>query len=305
MMIRKNRIRWDLVQSMVALWLIFSMVNKAEADTVFKLDGTAVFGRVIQQTESEVKLSSGWESNEKEQIIIPRTEIQLVLVYLDTNRLEMLAPEGMHEYLDYAEELSRFPHDPLAVDLATRLLVLALGNGEPGVQRRAVSLLSTFSLSDNQREILGQYRRWVGMEIENATNEPQAMEIKLDAQQAGLYADWLATVRRGAAEPKTDAELQVFQQMHSLWKSIVSWEEIRNASQTQQLSFVLELKIMRLEARVTDDRRAESLPKKIISRWEDARFDKAEMVSMSRGLEQAFQVDLARSIFRTGKWVRR
>ena len=114
-----------------------------------------VYGRVVASRHADVdfrQLKNGvLDAPQK----VQRAKIEEMIINVDEHRLENLVPDRPSEYRDYAEELAPQIADPVARDLARRLLLLAAYHSSQLTENQAgLDILSNDSRQGFQQSAL-------------------------------------------------------------------------------------------------------------------------------------------------------
>jgi len=210
----------------VLLAIIFAPFDAARADTIW-LDGKSspMFGIVESSDDQSIVFKKTSDGSTFESVTISKDRISSVVVNFDAQRLSSLVHGRWQPWQDYAEELHSQKQDPVARNLAIRLLVIVADNAKETRQRNA-ALNDLISLARNaaERENLltlryletGQKRP--EKQVGQTTNLPSP-----ESREAAVKLVRSIRLRRDVSQQLASEQLK---ETVSAFKQVCSWQEL-------------------------------------------------------------------------------
>jgi hypothetical protein len=113
-----------------------------------------VMGYLVRETNEMLVIRQEIEGGKTQELTIPKTRIDEVLVTVSPERLESLDPNKPEQYREYAEELAEKRRDPEARDAARRLFAIAAHRGDAALRHSALlGLISLARTTDDERRL--------------------------------------------------------------------------------------------------------------------------------------------------------
>ena len=183
-------------------WLVFAALLvpcvTVQADTVWRIGvPSPVYGIVDSSDDQSIVFKQTSDGTTFETITIARKTVSSIVVNYDSQRLSSLVHGDWQSWHDYAEELFSQKQDPVARNVAMRLLVVIAGNSKNGRQRNAaLNELVELAQNDQQREGLQTLRY-----LETGKKQPAKDSKKPQAQPGSNARESAArlvqSIRRG------------------------------------------------------------------------------------------------------------
>ena len=221
---------------LIALILMLWVASVARADVVWIVgQDEPIYGIVESSDEQQIGFRESADGVEFALRTIPRKSIETIVINRDPQRLASLTPGEWDAWLMLAEELHPQKQDPIARNLAMRLLVIVIANTDRESQRRiAIEELVSLARSEAERETLNQLRY---------LQTGQGSVLKLNTGQIEEFetADKQATadlVRRVRLQELSKGELLENGNAKKIIQSldeVCSWEELLQISRTNRI----------------------------------------------------------------------
>jgi hypothetical protein len=285
-------------------------VHSAFAVVVYKKGSSKlVAGHLVRQNGHEVVVRDESSSGLKE-IVIPRSEIDVLIETVSAERLAALDPSRPQEYREYAEELAEKKLDPEARQMAVRLFQIAAwldpaktGRGallglvsvaRPGEEEARFRAAAYLFDPRHDKALLGQTSPTAG----KARQEDDPVQGLLEA---------LRQLRRGHGQQARAAiaPLAVSDELEA-HQAILSREEFQAASSAKELSDEQLRKVLELELALDSQLsgRSEERAQTTLASWNDAvRAGNLAPIPPLQ-FDRLTPFDPRECVYRQGKWER-
>lgn len=300
------RQRWKrgLVFALVG-WFQLAVLGITQADVLWIVgQHEPIFGIVESSNDQQVMFRQTTDGLEFTLRAIKRIDIETMVVNHDSEKLASLQPGDWGEWLRLAEDLDSQKKDPVARDLAMRLLVVVAGNTDRDSQRRtAIEALVSFARSDSQREQLNRLRY-----LETGQGAVQNQHLG-PTEDVGLIERVAIAelVRQVRLQQIQHAELARNEEAEKVVASLeggCSWEELLRISRSNRIDESNGRRLVELELRLRR-RESDPSPKTPRSSWHRL----ADQVGVREWelptIENVTRFDPQATRFDDGKWVRR
>jgi len=214
------------LRACIALTILFWFVGIAGADTVWIAgESSPIFGIVKSSDETSILFHKTTDGASFEPVTISRDTISSIVINFDAQRISSLVHGDWKSWQDYAEELFSQKQDPVARNLATRLLVIVAGNSKDAQQRNAaLNDLISLASDDMKRKKLLAVRYLETGQKRPGDDSPQPMKLPgLEARNAAAQLVRSIRQRRDVRQQLTDKQLQ---KTVSAFAQTCSWQEL-------------------------------------------------------------------------------
>ena len=298
----KHRHRNRIVQSVRALaafCLVAVMVSVGLGDVIWLANGEIRYGIVLAESSEFVTIANRLESANQETTEIPQASVSSVLRTIDRTKLEALDPNSPNTYRELVEDLSRFPDDPLACELARRLRLIGLTLSDRELRKDFYQgLIDSFAEDDRKR--LGEMVEVWNQDRQISSGEKfTATKFDIDRLRTLIQALWRESWE-SVEELMDDSRVRRCQQN---WAQIITWHEIEIAFQNRQISRIVLAKLLKLDrelARVLTP--LEFGPVNL--NWQASGAEEFEDSAVLPTVKNQFGIDPQLSVFRNGAWVK-
>lgn len=230
----ENRIAWP-IPVCVLLAMVFAIQHRACADTLWRVgESSPIFGIIKSSNDQSIVFDQTSDGKTFETVTLARNAISSTIVNYDSERLSSLVGGDWKPWGEYAEELISQKQDPVARNLAMRLLVIIAGNSKNSRQRQsALNDLIALAEDDSQREKLLMLRY-----LETGQKQP----AKDSAQQAPLpgagdraaAAKMVQLIRRGGSVNRQLTSEQIKKTV-SAFEHVCTWQELVQISKSNRI----------------------------------------------------------------------
>ncbi|MEL7497895.1 MAG: hypothetical protein AAFN77_09815 [Planctomycetota bacterium] len=320
--------------ALLLLLLLVGFHRCAHGDVVWLKDGQTVYGKIESRDDTKLTIRSGIGDEARSRSIL-NSEIQLVRVNVDEQRLSELDPASPSAYLEYAEELAAEASDPYAKSLAIRLYLLTANlshrdssNEHQGNYRSA--LIGTLSLESDDRR-----RQSVRALLLRSTGEirfakPEIQVSGVTQADRTLMLKLVKHLRRRESQAAIDLlRKQQMRESALKWASDLTLDELDRLARSTELKPIelnrllsVELQLLRENRRgrsnndESDVQGRQSAPKGSESRnradglsesWAEQSTAMAKTANRLPTLEELFEqwpeFDFRATRFQNGQWV--
>ena len=290
--------------AIAALGSLFASAAITRADVVWIAgQDEPIFGIVESSDAQQVMFRQTSDGQEFTLRFIKRTDIQTMVVNHDPQTLASLQPGDWDDWLRLSEELYSQRRDPVARDLAMRLLIVVAGNSDHDAERRsAFAALLPLARSDVEREQLMQLRY-----LETGEGEVRPRDVDSSKQIGNAEKERVAAlVRRVRLQQIQPAELSKnaeAKRVVSSLEEVCSWEELLRLSRINRIDDESLRRLVELEFSLR--RRNQNGPtKKPTSEWHllANRIGGSELELPT--IENVTEFDPQATQFADGKWSR-
>lgn len=209
-----------------AVALFLATPNVTRADTIW-LDGESspLFGIIESSDQQSIVFKKTADGSTFESVAISKDRISSVVVSFDVQRLSSLVHGDWQPWQDYAEELFSQKQDPVARNLAIRLLVIIVGNSK-GTRQRDAALNDLIALARNEveRENLLRLRY-----LETGRGQPEKKVVQptnLPSRESRKSAAKLVQSIRRRRDVSQQLSDQQLKETVSAFSQTCSWQEL-------------------------------------------------------------------------------
>ncbi len=306
----------------VTFWFLPAEVLLGDVLVLKDSNAAPVYGRIIEQTEQTIVLDEipGADLLESRRVEFATNEVEMAIKNFDERRLAGLDPTDLSAYRDYAEELATQWADPVARDLAIRLLlIVANGAGDSAsgqsIKRGALKGLIDLARNDREKQGFRTLFAMYGGELDSLEGSPSVSAAETQSEPRENDQVMLEIVRllRQGANSKVLLKLED----KSITSAIERWSEIcspkdlvqmakQNRLQAEDLRRLLTIELaiengQSVEQVISGQKSSDdSLPYD----WgADAERAVPDMMLLPR-LQSITEFDPRDTIFRSGRWTR-
>ncbi len=283
--------------------VILANLQVAEADVIWiKGQAQPFFGIVDAADDQQISFRQTDDGKSFESRKITQSSVRVVVINHDEQRLAALTQGNWQSWLDYAEELDSQKRDPVARNLAIKLLIVVVAHSDDREQREvALSKLVSLSRSEEERSKLEQLRF-----LETGEKLPvQSVVADVNhSQQAKASAADL--VRKIRLQENTDGKLgddSAARVVISSFEDICSWQELVQIAKANRIDgqSVKRLVALELALRMTEK---DSVPTQSRKQWHEL----AQRIGTSQlslaTIDSVTEFDPWATSFANGKWSR-
>ena len=292
------------------IWSLIVLVStehsESFADSIWLVENDQpLYGIVKSENAESIVFHQTTDGVQFNEVVLPKSQVETVVINFDRERLSRLSPDNLLSYVEYAEELQSQKKDPVARQLAIRLLVIAAGNSsEQNLRRSSLSQLVTLARSDTESAIFQKL-----LYLETGIRTTRVYETKKitspQANQARARTiELVKRIRQGVsiAEQFDDAQLK---ETVEQFESVCSWSELVQISRSnrinnQQLRRLVELEdCLRRKKSVDQNTEIElSEPWNLLAK----RIGTKDVVIPR--IETVTEFDPTEALFAEGKWIK-
>ncbi len=220
----------------VATFAMFAAnAREVDADAIWLVDNEApIFGIVESSGADSIRFRHTTDGTNFDTQTIERSAIETIVVNFDAPRLESLAHGDWQAWQDYAEELASQKRDPVARNLAIKLLIVVAGNSQDDQDREA-ALTDLIALARDDDERTRFHRlRYLETGIEEATIQTDSQTPIPNAVDRIAAAQLVQSIRLGRDVQglSSDANLQ---KAVTAVEHICSWQELVQFSRSNRI----------------------------------------------------------------------
>ena len=258
-------------------------------------------GWVVNQTD-ELILFRSFAAPDAPAVSLARTQVELVVITIDTERLAQLNPSNWTAYRDYAEELAVQKLDPTARELAIRLYVIG-GHGASGDLRKSC-LTGLIALANDvpQRERWRLLQRLESGEIEPESQLDLNLAADIDPADRALAIDVVRLIRRGEGiaaielldDPVVKAKLD-------RWRHLISTEQLKRLAVLNRFTPDQLRLLLRMELSISNPAASPNVGP---LDWADYANSYSPQPVEIPSFKNATPYDPEASVFRDGQWQR-
>jgi hypothetical protein len=245
----------EFVILLFALFVVLFPVALS-ADVVWLVgEKDPIYGIVESSDANTIRFRQTRDGKKYESVSFDRKSIESVVTNFDALRLAALLPEDWRPWCEYSEELISQKQDPVAHNLAMRLLVIVVGNSSDANQRDA-ALSDLISLARNADELkrLTQLRYLeTGVRPAVQTEAPTTNLKGSNERDAAI--ELVRAIRNGkdVSELTLDAKLK---QTVDSYADVCSWQELVQISKSNRIGEQQLRQLVALEFRLRSDETA-------------------------------------------------
>ena len=299
--------------SVVTLCLLLTLPQFTIADVVWiKGEDQPTFGRIISKNETGIRFQVYLQDKPTNVVNLKLGSIVQVIKNFDETRLETLSPEDVAAYRGYAEELIPQKQDPVARQLAQRLLLIAAFHSDGSF--RVICLKHMIELTESTTErnrlamLLKVYSPNEKMQIEEA--KASSVEIRGSVSDQIAMLSLLRNIRQG----KTSAARTALNSVKSKriiekWAAQISYDELSTISRANrisksQLAKLLQVELAILKVAASEDKNAgQTSNTETKSSWIDDAVEVTRAIPEIPNLETVTVFNPKHSVYRDGQWV--
>jgi hypothetical protein len=263
---------------------------------------TPVFGKLVSSNDTEVVFRAYENGQLQPGTKLQKSLVEQLVVNFDATRLEGLDPSQPNAYRDYAEELIPQSDDPVARQLARRLLLIAAFQSSrqtdsSDTQNAAMKMLVQLADSESEKRQLEMIRFLNSPNSQTnpfENSEPIKLVRALRQEQPGVARSLLL-----------DAENR---KTFRLWNDELSLESLDqvlkvNRPSKSQLNDLLRVEagiLRQLNVALATERSNRSRKQN----WGDFAFESSTDLTSIPRFENVTEFDPTESVYRNGIWVR-
>ncbi len=297
---------WFAQQTTATLACALAFAAPAQGAMVLKRGSTQpILGHVVRQDEQSVVIREELPGGQSRETVIPRGEIEELIVTVDPQRLAALEPSQPAAYREYAEELAEKRRDPEAYGAARRLYAIAAVRGDGALRKSALlGLISLARAPDEERKFRAAAFLHDPQHDAALLTRPAAPAA---AEASPLPSELLAAVRlirqgRGS-EAKALLDLPHIRRAASQLAEIIEPAELIAAATAGALSDQQLAQLLCAELALEGAGRP-AAPSNTQVRWSESVKSGNLAAVPPVKLEQLTEFDPAECVFRDGKWQR-
>ena len=234
---------------------LLALPQIARGDTLWRVgESSPVFGIIKSSNEQSIVLEQTSDGKTFETITIARNAINSTIVNYDSVRLSSLVHGDWKPWHEYAEELISQKQDPVARNVAMRLLVIIAGNSKNSRQRQAaLNDLVALAEDDRQREKLLVLRYLeTGQQKQSAADSAPKAPLP-GAGDRDAAAKMVQLIRRGGSVNRQLASEQIKKTV-SAFEHVCTWQELLQIANANRIDdqALKRLVALEYELRVAD-----------------------------------------------------
>ncbi len=282
-----------------------SFCSNVDADTVWLVgEQEPVYGVVESSDESSIRFRQTADGKTFESVLLDRTAIVLIVSNFDRQRLTALVPGDWQTWHQYAEELMSQERDPVARNLAMRLLVIVVGNSSNAEQRDA-ALADLISLARNDDEFKKLQRiRY----LETGVKPPQLKKSQPEATSSPVdRIDAIQLVQSIRNGELIDEQLRNEQLKATIdtFENACSWQELVRISKSNRIDDqqLRSLVALEYQLRISDAAPAKSRAAETSWHLLAGRAGTSSLTLPT--IENVTEFDPSQTSFVDGKWIQR
>jgi len=218
--------RWlaKSLASAAGLYLLLATVDPVGADAIWLVgQKQPIYGIVESSDQKQIQFRRTTDGQQFESQTIGRNSVETIVVNHDSSRLSSLPYGDWKPWLELAEELDSQKQDPVARNLAIRLLVIVTANSNDA-QQRGAAMDGLVSLARNNAE-RQQFNRLRYLETGKGEPAPSVRAGRSSPRDRKSAAD---LVRRVRLQQTTNRELNdrvSEKKLISSLQGVCSWQE--------------------------------------------------------------------------------
>ena len=300
---------WFAQRTIAALACALVFASLAQAAMVLKRGSAQpILGHLVRQDEQSVVIREELPGGQSRETIIPRGDIDELVITVDPQRLSALDPSQPAAYREYAEELAEKRRDPEARDAARRLYVIVAARGDAALQKSAwLGLISLARTPDEERKFRAAAFLRDPQHDAALLTRPAAAHAPAAAVDSPPPGELLAAVRlirqgRGN-EAKALLDLPHVRRAAAQLAEIIDLAELAAAASAGALSDQQLAQLLRAELSLEGAGGPASQPN-IQAGWNESIKSGKLAPVPSLDLEHLTEIDSAECVFRDGKWQR-
>ncbi|MEQ1902993.1 MAG: hypothetical protein ABL888_02250 [Pirellulaceae bacterium] len=284
---------------LTAFCLVVALTTVGQGDVIWLVNGEIRYAIVLAESGEFITVADRLESANQKTTEIPRSEVNALLRTIDLKKLGMLDPNSANTFRELVEDLSRFPHDPLACDLARRLRLIGLTLADRTLRMDFYQALHD-SLDEGDRNRLAEIVEvWRHDDQMPSQEKFTATKTDVDRLRTLVQAMWRESWE-SVGELMEDSRVRRCQEN---WAQVITWQEIEIAFQTRQVSRVVLAKLLRLDRELANV----LTPLEIVPadlNWQASGAAEFRGSAVLPTVKNQFGIDPQLSVFRNGAWVK-
>jgi hypothetical protein len=284
---------------LTVFFLLVAAATVGEGDVIWMATGEIRYGVVLADSNEIITLADRLESADRKTTEIPRSEVNAVLKTINLKKLGMLDPNSTNTYRELVEDLSRFPDDPYACELARRLRLIGLNLADASLRKDFYQALHD-SFDEGDRIRLAEIVE-VRRPDEQLPNQAKFTLTKTDVDRLRtlVQAMWRESWK-SVGELMEDARVRRSQEN---WAQIITWQEIEIAFRTRQISRVVLAKLLRLDRELANVLTPLEIAPANLN-WQSSGAEEFRGSAVLPTIKNRFGIDPQLSVFRGGAWVK-
>ena len=216
-------------------FFIVSFQDVSNADVVWLVGEEKPFYGIVESSDaSAISFRRTTDGTTYELVSLDRKSVESIVTNFDSLRLASLLPEDWQSWIEYSEELISQKQDPVARNLAMRLLVIVIGNSSD-VNQRDAALADLISLARNADELkrLTQLR-YLETGVRQSIQAEASTVSLLSSSDRMAAIEVVQAIRNGkdVSSPIRDAKLK---QTVDSFADVCSWEELVQISKSNRI----------------------------------------------------------------------
>ena len=237
------------------LAIVLAIATPADADVIWLVgQQQPVYGIVDSVGQKQINFRQTTDGQTFQSRKINRRSIATVVINYDASRLSSLAYGDWKPWLELAEELDSQKQDPVARNLAIRLLVIITANSGNLDQRRN-AMDSLVSLARNKTE-QKQFNRLRFLETGRGDLEVAEESQQADPQARKAAADLVRRVRLQQINQRELAKRVPEMDVISSLEGVCSWQELLQISQSNRIDSRNLRRLVELELTLRSDKKS-------------------------------------------------
>ena len=271
------------------------------ADVIW-LKGSAepVVGRILDEKGDQIEIQFADRTIQK----IPRNKIVASSNTVSDTRLEQLTASDWMPYFELAEELSVEKADPVAHELAIRLLLIVAANADLQLRESALSGLAQLGRNEREQSRFRLLKRMRSQSTDLAIRPPQSQSVsrsRLEQSRQRLL-EGIQSIRRGGGDRATKL-LTSKEIEHALPKvaDVCSRSELIQMSRLNRLSLAQLSKLLKAELILRGEK--VQTGNNDNQNWGYQAAQQCRVESELPTLENVTEFDPNQSVFRGGRWI--
>jgi hypothetical protein len=298
---------WLAQRTTTAIACALALAAQCQAAMVLKRGSSQpILGHLVRQDEHSVVIREELAGGQSRETVIPRGEIDELIITVDLQRLAGLDPSQLAAYREYAEELAEKRRDPEARDAARRLSAIAAARGDASLRKSALlGLISLARSPDEERKFRAAAFLHDPQHDAAVLAQPNApaTPAMIEPPPSELLAA-VRLIRQGrGSEAKALLDLPQVRRAATRLAEIIEPAELAAAASVGALSDQQLAQLLRVELELEGTGRPASQPDRQVSWSESIKRGSLAPVPLLE-LERLTEFDPAECVFRDGKWQR-
>lgn len=292
------------------LMLLTLLCQTTAADMLVLRDQSEpVFGLIDSEDDSVIRFAEFQQSDQSfTSREFNRQDVKSIVQTIDPDRLEKLSIDRLEDYRNYAEELHAFRADPVARQLAIRLVLVSMyharkTNGNQELCISAASNLRQLARDDRERQRFELVARLYGRPADVA---PQISDRTSDLQANSENILRFVQALRRERFDLAGGYLETLSQNDLLHCVSLSEEDLQTAVLTREMDAGLRLKLLRTELAIRDGlaHQRDTSDDSSGSEFAESNSRKPQNIGWIPRLCDLTEFDLEATQFRNGRWER-